>query len=184
MDRYSKWKQRVEHLYGVHFNTLHRIALRSLTDRSEARDAIQEAFVKLLGTNRTFDTDEDAAKFLFRTLRNLLIDKMRRNIRWKYQDLDGVREGQMSVGPHQEDDLVSRRLEGAALPLPERDRGIFQMAYFEKKTDEEIAESLKLKINTVRYCLKKARKAIRELLAANHNLSERELEAFFSRAKQ
>lgn len=184
MARYPVWKQRVESLYEEHFNTLHRIALRSLSDRSLARDAIQEAFVKLLGSDRNFGTDDDAARFLFRTFRNLLIDKMRLTMRWKYQDLDGIPADRLSNSPDQEEELVSSRLEGQKVPLPQPERGIFELAYFEKLTDEEIARQLDIKITTVRYCLKKARKAIREILVNNNATSEKELDAFFSRAKQ
>jgi len=183
MARYPVWKQRVEQLYEEHFNTLYRMALRSLNDRSQTRDVIQEAFVKLLSSDRSFKTDDDAARYLFCTLRNLLIDRMRRDMRWKYRDLDNVRPERMSSRPRQEDDLVAQRLEGRRLPLSQPDRGIFEMAYFEKMTDEEIADTLGLKITTVRYCLKKARRAIRQLLAANDRLTEKELNAFFSRAK-
>ena len=59
-----------------------------------------------------------------------------------------------------------------------------ELAYFEKMTDEEIAGQLDLKITTVRYCLKKARKAIREMLEKNSAISKWELESFFSRVKQ
>ncbi len=184
MARYPVWKQRVESLYEGHFNVLYRMALRSLSDRNLARDAIQEAFVKLLGSDRNFDTDDDAARFLFRTFRNLLIDKMRQTMRWKYQDLDGLRPRRLSTNPGQEDQLVARRLEGRKVPLPQPDRGIFEMAYFEKLSDEQIAQQLDLKVTTVRYCLKKARKAIREILVNNSAINEKGLESFFSRAKQ
>jgi RNA polymerase sigma-70 factor (ECF subfamily) len=183
MARYPVWKQSVEQLYEEHFNTLYRMALRSLNDRSQARDVIQEAFVKLLGSDRSFKTGEDAARYLFRSFRNLLIDKMRHTMRWKYQDVEDLHPERMSTAPRQEDDLVASRLEGRHVPLDQPDRGIFELAYFEKLTDEEIAEKLGLKITTVRYCLKKARKAIRELLTATSTISEKELDSFFSRAK-
>jgi len=184
MARYPVWKQRVESLYEEQFNILYRIALRSLSDRSLARDVVQEAFVKLLKSDRNFETEEDAARFLFRTTRNLLIDNMRRTMRWKYQDLDSVRPDRLSNSPGQEDQLVTSRLAGRKVPLPQPDRGIFELAYFEMLTDREIADQLGLKITTVRYCLKRARKAIREMLADNGTISKKELETFFSRAKQ
>ncbi len=55
MARYPVWKQRVEHLYEELFSTLYRMGLRSLSDRNQARDTLQEAFVKLLGSNRKSD---------------------------------------------------------------------------------------------------------------------------------
>lgn len=183
MTRYPVWKQNVEQLYSDHFNTLYGMAIRSLNDRNQARDVIQEAFVKLLGSHRTFETDEDATRFLFCTLRNLLIDRMRMDARWKYKDLDGVQPARLSTGAHQEDDLVTSRLEGRPLPLPHPQRSIFELAYFEKLKDEEIADRLEMKVTTVRYCLKKARSAIREILIENGTVNHRELEAFFSRAK-
>jgi len=183
MARYPVWKQRIEHLYGMHFDMLYRMARRSLADRSQARDVIQEAFVKLLGAKQRFATDDDISRFLFRTFRNLLIDRMRREMRWKYQELDNLRAERLTTRPRQEDDLVASRLDGRKVPLPQPDLGVFEMAYFEKMTDEEIAERLEMKITTVRYVLKKSRKAIRELLAATGSVSEKELEALFSRAK-
>jgi RNA polymerase sigma-70 factor (ECF subfamily) len=183
MARYPVWKQRVEHLYGEHFDALYRMARRSLVDRNEARDVIQEAFVKLLGSKQSFATDDDISRFLFRTFRNLLIDRMRREMRWKYRELDNLRAERLSAGPRQEDDLVASRLKNCKVPLPQPDLGVFEMAYFEKLTDEEIAERLEMKITTVRYLLKKSRKAIRELLADSGSLTEKELETLFSRVK-
>jgi RNA polymerase sigma-70 factor (ECF subfamily) len=183
MTRLSVRKQRVERLYGVHFNTLYGMAMKSLRDRSQARDVIQESFVKLLGTEQRFATDEDAARYLFRTLRNLLIDEMRRSRRWKYQDLDSLQAERLSAGPRQEEDLVAGRLKNRTIPLPHPERGIFQLAYFEKLTDEEIAARLGIKLSTVRYILKKSRTALRDILARNGGVTERELDALFSRAK-
>jgi DNA-directed RNA polymerase specialized sigma24 family protein len=57
------------------------------------------------------------------------------------------------------------------------------LAYFEKLTDEEIAARLGIKLSTVRYILKKSRTALRDILARNGGVTERELDALFSRAK-
>ncbi len=179
----GQWRDTVEHLYGKHFDTLHRIAWRCLSDRNMVRDVIQDIFARLLATNRSFATLEDAERFLFRSFKNLLIDKARSRSRWQYVELDQAGGDLPSTGAAQDEQLVSRRLEGKSLPLPQPERGIFQMAYFEKKSDEEIARRLNLKLSTIRYRLRLARLEITRILAEKHRWAPREIAQLLSRAK-
>jgi len=179
----GQWRETVEHLYGKHFDTMHRIAWRCLSDRNMVRDVIQDIFAKLLATSRSFATLEDAERFLFRSFKNLLIDKARSRSRWQYVELDQAGGDLPATGADQDEQLVSRRLEGKSLPLSQPERGIFQMAYFEKKSDEEIARRLNLKLSTIRYRLRLARLEITRILAEKHRWAPREIAQLLSRAK-
>jgi RNA polymerase sigma-70 factor (ECF subfamily) len=178
-----QWSETVERLYNKHFDALHRIAWRCLSDRNTVRDVIQEIFTRLLEGRRRFATLEDAERYLFRSFKNLLIDKARSRARWRYVELDRANERLITSGAVQEDELVNRRIEGKSLPLPEPDRGIFALAYFEKKTDEEIASQLNLKLSTIRYRLRKARQAITHILVEEHHFGQKEIAHLFSRIK-
>jgi len=179
----TPWRDTVEHLYGKHFDALHRIGWRCLSDRSMVRDVIQEIFTRLLATSRSFATLEDAERYLFRSFKNLLIDKARHRSRWSYVELADAGPALAASDASQEEQLVSRRISGKRLPLPEPDRGIFELAYFEKKSDEEIAGQLNLKLSTIRYRLRLARLAITRLLVEQYDYGQRDIARLFSRVK-
>ena len=183
MNTDAQWKDTVKRLYRKHFDALHRIAWRCLSDRNMVRDVIQEIFIKMLGRQRTFETLEDAERYLFRSFKNLLIDKARSRARWQYVELEQAGSQLPTAGGEQEEQLVALRLEGKTLPLEQPDRGIFEMAYFEKKSDEEIASRLNLKLTTIRYRLRMARQTITRILTEEQKLGQREIAGLFSRAK-
>ncbi len=183
MSQGNQWRDTVTALYDKHFDALHRIAYRCLSDRSLVRDVIQEMFTKLLGTSRSFATFEDAERYLFRSFKNLLIDKARSRNRWQYVELDKAGEALSTRDSVQEEQLVSKRIEGKTLPLPQPDRGIFELAYFQKKSDQEIAGQLNMKLSTIRYRLRLAREAITRILSDQHNFGQREIDRLLSRSK-
>jgi RNA polymerase sigma-70 factor (ECF subfamily) len=178
-----QWSKTVEKLYDKHFDALHRIAWRCLSDRNMVRDVIQDIFARLLATSRRFATLEDAERYLFRSFKNLLIDTARSRTRWQYVELDQAGSEHAFTAAAQEEQLVSKRLREKSLPLSQPDRGIFELAYFEKKSDEEIARQLNLKLSTIRYRLRKARLAITRILTEKHQFGQREIAQLFSRIK-
>jgi RNA polymerase sigma factor (sigma-70 family) len=118
------WTETVEWLYEKHFNGLHRRAYRTLFDKNKAADVIQEVFTRLLEQDRRFADKTEAEKFLFTSFRNLLIDHIRRDMRWKYEEIPETGSDCLVAAPHQEEDLVMERTRGKELPLPESERGI------------------------------------------------------------
>ncbi len=183
MAGYMNWKKTVEWLYHEHASTLHRRASGALFDRNKVPDLLQELFTRLLEKDRQLGSREEAEKYLYRAFRNLLIDYIQRDVKWKYANPSALEKQEVSTAAHQEDDLVRKRSMDRKLPLPDPDRGIFELAYFEGKKDEEIAELFALKISTVRYCLNKSRKILTEILTGSQGLSRSEVKAYFSRKK-
>jgi RNA polymerase sigma-70 factor (ECF subfamily) len=183
MAGYMNWKKTVEWLYHKHAPSLHRRAGSVLFDRNKVPDLLQELFTRLLEKDRQMNSREEAEKYLFRAFRNLLIDYVQRDVKWKYADLSTLEHPDLATKAHQEEDLVKERSKDKKLPLPDPDRGIFELAYFEGKKDVEIAEMFGLKISTVRYCLNKSRKILTEILAGSQGLSSSEIKSYFSRRK-
>jgi len=183
MKKVDHWKDTVETLYRKHFDVLHRIAWRCLSDRTMVRDVIQEIFIRLLKTDCHFETVEDTERYLFRSFKNLLIDKARSRARWQYVELDQADEKLSTAGTMQEEQLVSKRIKGKQLPLPQPDRGIFEMAYFQKLSDVEIAGRLNMKLSTIRYRLRLARQKITSILSERYHYGQREIAQLLSRSK-
>src|SRR4051812_4820943 len=74
---------------------LFRHALYRLSDRDKALDAVQDTFLRALDAARAGPDIENLRAFLYRTLRNLIIDEYRRK---KALSLDEMEEEEGSSG--------------------------------------------------------------------------------------
>lgn len=137
----------------------------------------------MLEEERRFESEEEAEKFLYASFHNLLIDRVRMEVRWRVRDLEAAGGRRMTTAAHQEDDLIRERLSGRELPLPERERNVFEMAYFQGKSDREIADELQLNIHTVQRRLVRSRKALERIMVLRHGYSMERVKTLFSRSK-
>ena len=145
--------------------SLHRMARSVMGDADEADDALQEAFCRLWPRRSRIRTEEEAARLLTATVRNLSIDVLRRRQVESTVPLDEARD----ATPDGEAEMLERReeqyrrvcalVEQKLTPL-QRDilhrREILGQGY------EEIARDLQMLQPAVRTQLSRARKTIRE----------------------
>ena len=66
-----------EELMLRHYNTLLRIAIQHTNHCSEAEDIVQDTFLKLMESGRTFEDDEQAKAFLIRSAINRCKDYLK-----------------------------------------------------------------------------------------------------------
>jgi len=183
MKRSTQWKDQVARLYDGHFRVLLRRAHRSLREKNKAADLVQHLFVRMLEAERQFDSEDEAEKFLYASFHNLLVDYVRAEIRWKYKDLGSDDEIPATTAAHQEDDLVRERLKQRPLPLPGKQRHVFEMAYFKGLSDREIADQLGMNIYTLQRSLVKSRKLLERMMVMRHGYSREELKVLFTRQR-
>jgi RNA polymerase sigma-70 factor (ECF subfamily) len=183
MKRSTQWKDLVTRLYDGHFRVLLRRAHRSLRDKNRAADLVQQLFVRMLEKERSFASEDEAEKFLYASFHNLLVDHIRTEVRWKYQDLDGDTAEPLSTRAHQEDDLVRKRLGERELPLPGRQKRVFEMAYIEGRSDAEIAEQLGMNIHTLQRSLVNSRRILERIMVSKHDYTKSELKTLFTRRR-
>ncbi len=183
MTRYSSWQETIQWLYNEHFDALYRKAFYALFEKNKAADIVQEVFARLLERERPEMDRTEAAGYLYTSFRNLLIDHIRRDTKWKHRDIEKVSQATVSSAAHQEEDLISARSREKTLPLPEAEANIFRLAHFDKLSDQQIADMLQLKINVVRYSLVKSRKALEKILIKKHGYTNKEIKTLLSRKK-
>ncbi len=80
---------------------LHRSALALLKDDEDARDALQDVFLKLWKTDDV-ESDSEASSKLFVVLRNVCIDRLRRK---KTVELEDKHTISMNVEPSSGEDM-------------------------------------------------------------------------------
>lgn len=136
---------------------LHRSALRFLRDDEEAKDALQDTFFKLW-KNGPLDSESEARNKLFTILKNICIDRLRKQTTFPLNDYDTET---MSVMPDDIEDMD--RLERLlSTGLTDIQQQIYKRIVHEGMEYEEIASELGMSVEAVRMNMSRARKRIRE----------------------
>ena len=149
------------------------IAVHYMRDREEARDAAQEAYVKVYRGLDSLDPDAPFLPWLLRLTRNCCIDRLRRlKVRTPEHEVP-VNEAldTAAAEPTPEDSWLAgatRRLVYRAMSaLTEKNREILLLHDIQQLKLEEIAELLQVPIGTVKSRSNRARielaKAVRRL---------------------
>ena len=155
-------------LFDRHHQSLHRLALRMLSDPEEARDLVQEAFLRAARTlGRIPSEDEPARKWLVRIAVNLCRDRYRRrDVRKRFRESHRAEAPERSPEPSPEEEVVARRAVHAALAaLDPRRRAVVILHELEERSTAEVAETLGIAVVTVRWHLSRARRELADRLA-------------------
>lgn len=141
-------------------NTVYRAAYQYCANKSDAEDAVQNTFVKLLQEKKEFDSEEYLKRWLIRVAINEA-----KNISmsfWKKR-MDVLEEttydafGEFPSTEHSD-------LYEAVMQLPAKYRIVVHLYYFEDYSTREIAEVLKIKETTIQTQLMRARGKLKEML--------------------
>lgn len=159
-------------LYLAHHAALFRYAAGETGSDDDARDIVQETFIRAWGGLRGFRGDSSVARWLFRIARNLLIDRARARKRRGERSLDAPLDDE---GTTLQDRLPSRRpgpeveteqrddagrLRRALTALPEGQREVFALREWEGLSYVAVGDRLGLPPGTVRSRLARAREAL------------------------
>jgi RNA polymerase sigma-70 factor (ECF subfamily) len=152
----------LERLYARLERPLYNVVYRWLWDREEARDVVQEAFVRLW--RKRADVDLASVEALtYRIALNLASNRRRARKVWRWVSLEPVR--QRATGEPPADEILERRdLRAAVDALPEQLRRIVMLCEFSDLSHREIGELLGIPSGTVGSRRHRALAALREQL--------------------
>ncbi|SFF64106.1 RNA polymerase sigma-70 factor, ECF subfamily [Sunxiuqinia elliptica] len=148
-------------------NKLLRFALQFTKNEEEARDTIQDVFLKLWQKRNTLEGIENIEAFAMRMTRNRCLDLYRGKHTYSLEDQTDSWQQKRKGDLNEELELsetatIIKRLIGE---LPDLQRQVMQMRDIDQLSYDEIAENTGLNINAIRVNLSRARKKIRtELL--------------------
>ncbi|HYQ81549.1 MAG TPA: sigma-70 family RNA polymerase sigma factor [Anaeromyxobacteraceae bacterium] len=152
-----------------HLDALYRFARRLTGEEADAEDLVQETFTRALGAAERFEPGTDLRAWMFRILRNLNLDRRRRDRRHPTvaaAPLEELPAGAPSAGDAEVEALrgvVARDLERAMAALPEEWRALVLLR-LEGLGDREMAEVMGCPPGTVKSRLARARAALRQAL--------------------
>jgi RNA polymerase sigma-70 factor (ECF subfamily) len=140
------------------------VAFRLLSDEHEARDAAQEAFLRVLEAAPRYRPTASFRTYLYRILRRICIDHYRRRKPQRHPDISALenRGDQPSEPLEREEkaEAVRRALDA----LPERQRAALVLQHYEGLSYEDIADVLECSARAVDSLLSRARRSLRDRL--------------------
>lgn len=154
-------------------NKLLCFALHLIQDEEDARDAVQDVFLKLWQKRDSLDLIENMEAFAMRMTRNRCLDLLRErssaangNLRLVRQKKDNFHNLQDEI-ELSETALLIRKLISL---LPDIQQTVMYLRDVEQYEFEEIAKITEMNVNAIRVVLSRARKKVREeLLKQQHD---------------
>lgn len=136
---------------------LHHIALRYLQNDEDAKDVLQDTWLRIKLKSSVSDSEEAKNKLIC-VLRNVCIDKLRKK---KVQALDDIIVPSALQYEMEIDDIKTyeKLLQEGLTPLQQQ---IFNLVVHDGYDYEQIAKELSLTVEAVRMNMSRARKKIRE----------------------
>ena len=149
-------------------NKLYRFAKRLLDDPEEAKDIVQEVFIKLWNKRENLVEYRSIEALAMVTTRNLCLDKLKVK-KFPSESIDNLRNEVEETGYEEKRDLsdMVQKIHHIIKTLPELQRTVIQLRDIEGYDFDEISGILDMNENAVRVNLSRARKKIREILVNN-----------------
>jgi RNA polymerase sigma-70 factor (family 1) len=141
-----------------------RFATHFLKDEDEARDVVQDVFLKLWQKREELDQIENMEAFAMRMTRNRCLDIIRAS-RTVHMDAETDRQlKQVSIDVHSKIELseAASQVKQLIARLPDLQRQVMELRDIEQMEYEEIAEVTGLQVNAIRVNLSRARKKVRD----------------------
>jgi RNA polymerase sigma factor (sigma-70 family) len=148
-------------------NKLFRFALKFLGNEEEAKDVVQEVFIRVWNGREQMNEVQNWEAWCMRITKNLSLDRIRSVTRRQTQPLeDGYHVLQESLSPHESTEIREsmNRIDQFIAALPEKQRQVIHLRDVEGYSYNEICEILELDMNQVKVNLFRARNAVREKL--------------------
>src|ERR1035437_1055519 len=157
-------------------NTLYRVAFSVLRNASDAEDAVQEAFLRVLRHRDTLQEIRDHRVWLIRIVWNIVLDRKRRAKTRPETDDVAELARVLPCGGLSAEQIASAAQHHAHVlscveKLPAKERQVLMLSAFDELNSVEIASVLQISESSVRSRLFRARNLMADLL--NHSRSRR-----------
>lgn len=144
--------------------SLYRVAFNILETSQDASDAVQDLYVKLWDSLDTLDNVHNPKAYCITLLRNICIDRIRRQSRMKSTALaDQPASEPDPLGKVEEREELNR-IARAMEKLPESQRKILEMRVLQDMSYDRIAAETGISSLSLRVLLSRARKSLKNAI--------------------
>ena len=160
-------KRAFEEIYFRYRSQLHTFACFELKDEALAEDAVHEVFLKLWLKREMLDSNFSVKGFLFTCLKNHILNAVRTKKNEILKHIRIFHRSGKSSNATENAFLTSEYealIQASVKALPEKKQAIFELSVYKGWSNEEIAEELKIPINTVKMYLSQSAHQIKSLI--------------------
>lgn len=162
-------------IVSLYQHKLYQVCYRMLSNKQEAEDIAQEAFVRAYMNLHTFDQKRKFSTWLYRIATNLCIDRIRKKKPDYYLDAEvaGTEGLDLYSQVAAEDQLpeetlvqmeLQERIQYEIGRLPDKYRSVIVLKYIEELSLQEISDILDMPLGTVKTRIHRGREALRKQL--------------------
>jgi RNA polymerase sigma-70 factor (ECF subfamily) len=140
-------------------------------------DVTQEVFVKLYDSLKTFRGDSSLLTYIYRIAINMSLNHIKYNRKW-YSQTSSIDESEIDLKDSQiidaelDKNTLSNQIQKAINSLPEQQRVVFQLKFYDNLSYEELSEILNKPIGTLKATYFFAFKKLSSVLKNDKTLSK------------
>lgn len=143
---------------------------KMVVDHDDADDLVQETFIKVYRNLESFRADSQLFTWIYRIATNECLNFLKKKKRRFFLPIGDVEHELMQKideSPHIEGDEIQKKLQKVLLKLPEKQRLVFNMKYFDEMKYEEIADITGTTVGSLKASYHHAVKKIEEFMTDN-----------------
>jgi len=147
-----------ELLYRRYASKLYAVCLRYSSDNDEAKDVLQEGFIKIFDNLHTYKFEGSFEGWLRRIVVNTALEKYKsRNSLYKVEDIDNLAETEVEPDVGDYSELDAEMLSSIIKELPPKYKMVFNLFAIEGYSHKEISKMVKISEGTSKSNLSRAR---------------------------
>lgn len=144
------------------------IVRKMVIDHDDANDVVQEVFIKIHKSINSFREDSQLFTWIYRIATNESLSYLARKKRRFFlpiEDVSGQLAAALDQNPTLTGDDIQMKLQKALLKLPDKQRMVFNMKYFEDLSYEQMADITGTSVGALKASYHHAVKKIEEFLS-------------------
>ena len=141
-------------------------ALRYMKDMNDAKDIVQDIYIKLWNMRTALDKYNSVEALAMRMTRNLCLDKIKLNktVPLNGYNKENIENNHYNHEMQEELSLAVKRVKNIIYQLDEPQKSIILLRDIEGYDYEEIAQIMSMNVNSIRVSISRSRKKIRDIL--------------------
>jgi RNA polymerase sigma factor (sigma-70 family) len=140
---------------------------KMVIDHDDADDLTQEVFIKVNNAIDRFREDAQLFTWIYRIATNEclnFLNKKRRRFFFSFEDIGPELSSRIDTSPDIGGDEIQKKLQKAVLKLPDKQRLVFNMKYFDDMPYEQISEITNTSVGALKASYHHAVKKIEEFI--------------------
>ena len=145
----------------------YRLIRRMVIDHDDAADLVQTVFIKVFENIHDFEGKSKLSTWIYRIAINETLNFLRHKRRKMFVpiiDVERLLSNKIDTGSHFSGDEIEKKLQKAILTLPEKQRLVFNMRYYEGIKYEDMSEMLGTSVGALKASYHIAEEKVEKIL--------------------